>query len=356
MEFGVAFASRVTDHHLVALAERLGYAQAWFYDSQMIYSDVYATMALAADRTARIRLGTGVAVPTTRMAPVIAHSIATINALAPGRVELGIGAGNTARLTMGLRPMSLAVLKREVRLIRTLLDGGTGVLHAEGEEHRVRFLHPHHGFINLKDRIPITVSALLPKALAFCGAEADGHMTWGVTPEILRWEREAIAGAARGAGRDPAAVPSKGIFPTAVLARGETSASPRVLRSLAPFITNFLHVQVEWGGSPLGAPPGAQGVIERYRRYAAALPAETRHLLLHEGHLVYAREDEQPFITPALAEAAALIGEPDALIERIRALDAAGLAHFAFQVTEEPEREMRDFAALIMSRYPGRAS
>jgi 5,10-methylenetetrahydromethanopterin reductase len=351
MEFGVAFASRVTDHHLVALAERLGYAQAWFYDSQMIYSDVYATMALAADRTARIRLGTGVAVPTTRMAPVIAHSIATINALAPGRVELGIGAGNTARLTMGLRPMSLAVLRREVRLIRTLLDGGTGVLQAEGEERRVRLLHPHHGFINLKDRIPITVSALLPKALAFCGAEADGHMTWGVTPEILRREREAIAAAARGAGRDPAAIPSKAIFPTAVLARGETSASPRVLRALAPFITNFLHVQVEWGGSPLGVPPGAQEVIERYRRYAAALPAETRHLHLHEGHLVYAREDEQPFITPELAEAAALIGEPDALIERIRALAAAGLSHFAFQVMDDPEREMRDFAARVMNRF-----
>jgi 5,10-methylenetetrahydromethanopterin reductase len=98
MEFGVAFASRVGDHNLVRLAEELGYEQAWFYDSQMVYSDVYATMALAAYRTQRIRLGTGVAVPSTRMAPTIAHSIATINELAPGRVELGVGVGNTARL------------------------------------------------------------------------------------------------------------------------------------------------------------------------------------------------------------------------------------------------------------------
>ena len=356
MDFGVAFASRVTDHHLVALAERLGYAQAWFYDSQMIYSDVYATMALAADRTSRIRLGTGVAVPTTRMAPVIAHSIATINQLAPGRVELGIGAGNTARLTMGLRPMSLAVLKRETRLIRTLLAGGTGVLRAEGEEHPVRLLHRDHGFVNLKDRIPITLSALLPKALAFCGEEADGHMTWGVTPELLAHERAVIAAAAGKAGRDPAAIPSKAIFPTVVLARGETTATPRVLRTLAPFITNYLHVQVEWGGSPLGAPPSVQEVVERYRRYAAALPAETRHLVLHEGHLVYARDDERPFIAPELAEVVALVGEPDVLVERIRALEAAGLSHFAFQVTGDPEREMRDFATLVMQRYPDRAS
>ena len=69
MDFGVTFPSRVGDFELVELAERLGYRQAWFYDSQMIYSDVYATMALAAFKTSKIRLGTGVAVPTTRMAP-----------------------------------------------------------------------------------------------------------------------------------------------------------------------------------------------------------------------------------------------------------------------------------------------
>ncbi len=72
MDFGVTFPARVGDFALVELAERLGYGQAWFYDSQMIYSDVYATMALAAHKTSTIRLGTGVAVPTTRLAPTIA--------------------------------------------------------------------------------------------------------------------------------------------------------------------------------------------------------------------------------------------------------------------------------------------
>ncbi len=59
MEFGVAFTSRIGDYDLVALAESLGFDQAWFFDSQMIYSDVYATMAVAARATKRIRLATG---------------------------------------------------------------------------------------------------------------------------------------------------------------------------------------------------------------------------------------------------------------------------------------------------------
>jgi 5,10-methylenetetrahydromethanopterin reductase len=351
MDFGVAFASKVGDHALVALAERLGYAQAWFYDSQMIYSDVFATMALAADRTSRIRLGTGVAVPSIRMAPVIAHSIATINQLAPGRVELGIGAGNTARYTMGLPPIGLPRLRREMRVIRTLLDGGTATLKEENHEEPIRFLHPDRGFINLKDRIPITLSALLPKALALCGAEADGHMTWGASPEVLGFSRQAIDAAATAAGRDPAGIPSKGIYPTVVLAPGEPRTSGRVLCSLAPFITNWLHVQVEWGETPLPVSSAAAGVIARYREYAARLPRETRHLTLHEGHLVYARDDEREFLVPELIDSVALVGEADQLIERIRALEQAGLSHFAFQVTDHADKQMRDFAEQVMARY-----
>ena len=54
-------------------------------------------------------------------------------------MELGVGTGNTARLTMGLRPISLTRMKKEVRLIQTLLAGETGTLQEEGEAHAVRF-------------------------------------------------------------------------------------------------------------------------------------------------------------------------------------------------------------------------
>ena len=71
-------------------------------------SDVYASLALAAARTSKIRLGTGVAVAATRPAPVTAAGIATINRLAPGRTFLGIGTGNTAMRIMGHKPMRIA--------------------------------------------------------------------------------------------------------------------------------------------------------------------------------------------------------------------------------------------------------
>ena len=81
------------------------------------------------------------------------------------------------------------------------------------------------------------------------------------------------------------------------------------------------------------------------------LPAERRHLILHEGHLVYSREDEREYLVPESAEIAAMIGDPDAVIEKIRALEAAGLTHFAFQVTDDPVGQMQSFAETVMRRY-----
>ena len=66
---------------------------------------------------------------------------------------------------------------------------------------------------------------------------------------------------------------------------------------------------------------------------------------------MFTREDEQAFLVPEVAEVAAMIGQPDAVIEKIRALEAAGLRHFAFQVTDDPIGQMRYFAETVMNRY-----
>lgn len=351
MQFGVAFTSRIGDYDLVALAESLGFDQAWFFDSQMIYSDVYATMAVAARATRRIRLATGVAVPTTRMAPVIAHSIASVAELAPGRIELGVGNGNTARLTMGLAPVPLARMQREIRVIQALLRGEAVAHDCEGETHLIQLLHRAHGFINLDHHIPLTLSAFGPKTLAYCGAECDAHLSWNASPAMLKQARAILADGARKAGRNPADIPSKVIYPLAVLRPGETSASPRVLESLGPFITNLLHVMCEWDDKLLPSDPRIAPVVQRYRDYEATLPHDRRHLILHEGHLVYTREDERAFMSPEVAEVAAMIGEPDAIIDNIRALEREGLTHFAFQVTDDPIGQMRTFAETVMRRY-----
>src|SRR5438552_17141750 len=90
MHFGIAFPSYIDAWRDCEVAEAASFSHAWFYDTQLLCSDVYATMALAAEHTRTMVLGTLVAIPSNRIAPVTASAIATINAIAPGRVVLGL--------------------------------------------------------------------------------------------------------------------------------------------------------------------------------------------------------------------------------------------------------------------------
>ncbi len=121
MKLGFTVLTKIDDWKLVQEVEKIGFDSAWFPDSQMIWSDCYSTMALAAQATTKIRLGTGVSIPGTRIAPVTAQSIAGINQLAPGRVFLGMGTGHTAMQVMGMKPMKLKDFEEYLRVTRALL-------------------------------------------------------------------------------------------------------------------------------------------------------------------------------------------------------------------------------------------
>ena len=112
-----------SEARIARLAETLGYDSVWVTDSQMLFSDCYAVLALAARQTTRLRLGPGVAVCGTRIPPVQVAAMATLNRLAPGRVHLGIGTGNTAMRTMGQRPMPIAEYEEYLRVLHALLRG-----------------------------------------------------------------------------------------------------------------------------------------------------------------------------------------------------------------------------------------
>ncbi|MCZ6666944.1 MAG: LLM class flavin-dependent oxidoreductase, partial [Gammaproteobacteria bacterium] len=110
MDFGFVFMGDCHIHGDVKYAEDNGFSHAWLYDTQMLGSEVYTALALCADRTTKIKLGPGVTNPKSRIAPLSACGMATINSLAPGRVIMGIGTGNTTRRTMGMPAARMAEL------------------------------------------------------------------------------------------------------------------------------------------------------------------------------------------------------------------------------------------------------
>jgi len=105
----------------IALAETLGHSTAWVYDTSALQLDCWMTLALAATRTRRIRLGPGVMIPSLRHPMVTASAIATLVSLVgKNRVVVGIGAGFTDRRAMGQKPLRWQDMPR--RLARSLRD------------------------------------------------------------------------------------------------------------------------------------------------------------------------------------------------------------------------------------------
>jgi alkanesulfonate monooxygenase SsuD/methylene tetrahydromethanopterin reductase-like flavin-dependent oxidoreductase (luciferase family) len=354
MDFGIVFPSYLEAWKDAAIAEDNGFTYAWFYDSQMLYSDVYVCMALAAEHTKHIKLGTCVAILGNRIAPVTAHSIATINQMAPGRVVLGVGTGFTGRNTMGLPPVPLRTLREQVEQCRGLLRGEE-VLYRDGKQERwIRFLHPDRGYINVQDPIPIHIAANGPKALETVGELGDGWITTLQSPESLKQGLAVIRSAAQKKGRQLGDLYVSALTTACITRPGESVLSPRVTERVGPFAIVFYHAL--WEGSVVAAniPEELRTAYRVYEQeYVAKMktPEDRRYLEVHEGHLIYLKPGEERFLNEHLIRGSTLTGPGEEIIARLKALEAAGLKNIAVQVVTNGQELIEEFGREVIAKY-----
>jgi 5,10-methylenetetrahydromethanopterin reductase len=285
MHFGIALPSTVDAWKAVQRAEELGFTHAWFYDTQMINPDMFVSMALAAENTTRIRLGTGVLVPSNRIAPVAANALGSVAKLAPGRIDFGVGTGFTARRTMGLGAIALADLREYVRVVRGLLSGETLEWCFEGERRKIRFLNPEAALIEISEPIPLHISAFGPRARALTAELADGWLNFATLLPLAVYAAQEMNAACRESGRDPASLYKTAFTLGCVLADGEPADGPRALAQAAPLAMIAFQSLME---EPLDIPLPSEleaGVLEYRRMYEQYEPPDARYLELHDPQL-----------------------------------------------------------------------
>src|SRR5438270_10066923 len=159
MEFGIGIPTSGESWKLAQRAEELGFTHAWFYDTQMLVGDPFVAMGAAALKTSRIRLGTGVLVPSNRIPAVTASAFATLNAMAPGRIDFGVGTGFSARRAMGFTAIKIMAMETYIGQVYGLLRGDIVELEMEGERRKIRFLNPELDLFNTRDPIALHLSA-----------------------------------------------------------------------------------------------------------------------------------------------------------------------------------------------------
>ena len=351
MQFGIAIPTAADSWRLVRRAEELGFSHAWFFDTQMLSADPFVAMTAAAMKTTRIKLGTGVLIPSNRIAPVAATAFASLNRLAPGRIIFGISTGFTGRRTMGFGAVKLADMEEYIRVIQALWRGEPVDFTIEGKTRPIRLLNPELDLININDPIPLFIAASGPRARALTAKLGAGWIDNVADVERGAATLEQMRAAWTEAGRIPEEIETVAWIGGAVLDEGEPADSPRGIAIAGPRAAMLLHRAADTaiGGypTPLAMRPEFAEQVEAYIAHARTFkPANAYYLANHRGHLMFVRPDERPFITADMIRKTSFTGTEREIKDRVAGLQAAGFTQVVVSIPPGQETMIEDWGRI----------
>jgi 5,10-methylenetetrahydromethanopterin reductase len=305
---------------LAELAEELGYARVWIFDSAPLWEDPFAHLALAAARTTRIGLATAVLIPSQRSVMTTASGIATIARLSGGRFRACFGTGFTARMAMGQRPITLDALFDYVATLRRLLAGETAVVDGKA----ARMLQWPGVAAARPIAVPLWLSVMGPRGNERAPEVADGTI-----------------------GPPHPTLPTTTMLSGTVLEPGEDSRSSRVRDAIAPWRVVGWHAAYARGGAAaVDAMPGGQDWRAEIERLA---PEGEHHLLAFEGHVTHLAARDLALLEHIDVETT--VGDAAAIGRKIDRLAEAGFCELMYTPSgPDVARELRTFADAHHSR------
>lgn len=304
MQFGVCFAPDPSPRRWVDLAGRAedaGFEYVWMWDSHVLWQDVYPIFTLMANETERIRMGPLVTNPVTRDPTVTASVLATLDDISGGRMDMGIGRGDSARRVIGKNPVSVERMEWASALIRDLVAGRE--VDYEGTPIRLGWAHWE---------LPVWIAAYGPKALRAVGRVADGLIMQLADPFILEWSLGYVREGAEEAGRDPAGIRIMSAAPTFI--SDDVAAAREQVRWFPALVSNH--------------------VVDLVNRYASGdLPSELTDYIEARDHYDYSEHGQQgaehaSFVPDDIVDRFCVIGTVDECREKLRELQRLGVDQF----------------------------
>ncbi len=286
---------------LTKRAEANGFSYGWLFDSHVLWREAYVLLTLMAQASERLRLGTCVTNPATREPSVTASALAVLDELSGGRMDLGIGRGDSARRVLGKPPTSMKTLEEAISVIRDLVEGRAVTF--EGTE----LVFPWTG----KWKLPVWVAGYGPMALSMTGRVADGLILQLADPDLIRWfvsqlrEAEAAAGRPQGSVKVQAAAPAH--VGARDLGRDRTRWFPALVSNhVVDLVNKYPREQL---------PESLTGYVSDRNGYD----------YLHHAEV---GSSNAAFVGDEVADRFCILGEPDEHIAKLRELEAAGVDLF----------------------------
>ena len=330
LSFGVTFMADPPVSDIVSrtvLAEQNGFSHVWIWDSHVLWQDVYPIFTLMAAGTTDIHIGPCVTNPVTRDPTVTASAMATLNEISGGRMEMGIGRGDSAQRVLGRTPVSVAVLERACGTIRDLAEGRE--VDIDGIAVQLKWSQGR--------RLPVWVAAYGPQALRCAGRVADGLIMQLADPFIIEWALRYLREGAEEAGRDPASI--------------------KVMAAAPAYLSDDLahaREQVRW--FPALVSNHVVDLVQRYRDDAELPAGLTEYIAARErydyAHHGRAGSDNAGFVTDEVVDRFCVLGTPEQVRAKLGELRDLGVHQFnIYSMVDEPKALISGFGSEIIPAF-----
>jgi probable F420-dependent oxidoreductase len=304
MYFGITIKPDMPVERILALtrqAEAAGFQYGWIFDSHILWLEPYPLLTLMATNTKNMRLGTCVTNPATRDITVTSSLFATLNLISEGRMQLGIGRGDSSRRVLGKKPVGSAHLEQAVQIFRELTAGHE--INYEGQPTHISWA---------KGSPPVWIAGYGPKVLDLAGRIADGVILQFADPHLIEWCLGFVKKGAEAAGRD-----FRGI---------------QVMAAAPVWVSDDLKVareRVRW--FPALVSNHVVDLISRYK--PEELPPALTSFVRNRGGYDYQQHCEvessnSKFVSDEVVDRFCLVGPAEAHRAKLRQLAAVGVTQF----------------------------
>ncbi|HBY94599.1 MAG: TIGR03842 family LLM class F420-dependent oxidoreductase [Ardenticatenaceae bacterium] len=309
---------------LMTRAEEVGFTYGWVFDSHVLWMEPWPMLTLFAANTRQMHFGPCVTNPVVRDPTVTASLLATLNRISGGRMELGIGRGDSSRRVLGKKPTTLQNLEQAIHLIRELTAGHE----AEYDGQPIEMPWATAG-------VPrIWVAGYGPKALDTIGRVADGVILQFADPQLIEWCLGHVRRAAEAAGRDFSTI--------------------RVMSAAPALVTDDIQRARDnsrWFGGMVG-----NHVADLVQRYDDLPPALVDYIRGREGY-DYRRHaeigsDHTAFVPDDVVDRFCVLGTPEQVKARLQHLREIGVHQFnIYLMAGDEEETLERFGADIIPSF-----
>ena len=332
MEFAITFKGDIDPKRTVALckqAEQAGFTYAWFFDSHVLWRECFVTMAMCMEHTSNMRFGACVTNPGVRDWSVAASVHGSLAAQSGGRIDIGIGRGDSSRRVLGRKPLTVETMVEFADAVKRMIRGESVQYEEDSAPVQIPWTTGYE--------LPVWFAAYGPKALAAAGRAGDGLIIQLADPWLVKWFTDQAIDAGKADGRD--------------------MSSYKVMSAAPVWVGDMQKAREQTRWFPAMVGNHVADLVEKYGKAGDMVPQRlTEYIAGRKGydyrHHADKDADHLGFITEEIIDSFGILGPVEKHVEKLDELQSIGVTQFnIYLMCGEEERIVEEYGKHVLPRF-----